>query len=356
MTRDTDAPVGRGRRRPTQADVANLAGVSPAIVSAVVNNRPAGSIRVSQATQQRVMQAVQQLGYLPNIAARNLARGRNHILGIFSYEPVFPVDGLNFYHEFLVGIEQEAEASGYNLLMFSAAKSAGGTRSIYAGGINALQLADGSVLVGTEARQDEVVRLTNEGYPFVIIGRRDFPGVEPSYVTADYAAGTQAAVRALVELRHRKIAMVCESSEHESYVDRRTGFTDARIELALDPTDTPIWTLAEADPAERLWAELVDAGVTAVIAESTPIAEALRRVARRVGVRIPEQMSILSLGGAPLPRTSARLATLVVPRREMGRKAVELLLRLLDDPSAAALQCKLTCDLRLAGTVGPRSS
>jgi len=66
---------------------------------------------------------VRELGYVPNIAARNLARGRNHILGIFSYESVFPLESMNFYHEFLVGIEEAAEQAGYNLLMFSAAKT-----------------------------------------------------------------------------------------------------------------------------------------------------------------------------------------------------------------------------------------
>lgn len=347
------ADTDDARRRPTQADVARLAGVSPAIVSAVVNDRPAGTIRVSEATRQRVSDAVRRLGYVPNVAARNLARGRNRILGIFSYEPVFPLESQSFYHEVLVGIEEEAEARGYNLLMFSAAKNHDGVRSIYADEINALQLADASILVGTHERRDEIVRLANERYPFVMIGRRDIPGIEPSYVSGDYAGATRDAVRALVDLGHRRIALVRGTGRHEAEIDRRAGFTQARTDLRLDPAHTPQRLLADARDAQHLCAELIGDGVTAIIAENAMIARTLQRAARRSGVPIPQQLSLISLGGPHTNSRPGRLATMLIPRRDMGRKAVEILLQLLDDPGAAPLQTQLPCELELTGTVGP---
>jgi DNA-binding LacI/PurR family transcriptional regulator len=327
--------------------VASLAGVSPAVVSAVVNSRPAGNIRVSDTTRERVMQAVRELGYVPNIAARNLARGRNHIIGIFSYESVFPMESMNFYHDFLIGIEEEAEAAGYNLLMFSAARDSDGGRAIYPAGINSLQLADGSVLMGTHERPDEIARLTNEQYPFVIIGRRAFPGA--SYVAADYASGTSDATRALARLGHRRIAYIQGPGEHESTVDRRAGFARARRRAAA--ADSPIRTLERDAEAGRIVAELVASGTTAMIAESTAIASTLRNAARRRSIRIPQQLSLLDLGGSPVG-DGPPLSTLDIPRREMGREAVRLLLRLLaEKPADGPLQVTLPCPVRLTNSV-----
>lgn len=334
------------QRRPTQADVASRAGVSAAIVSAVVNARPAGNIRVSDATRQRVLEVVRELGYVPNIAARNLARGRNHIIGLFSYESVFPMESMNFYHDFLIGIEEEAEAAGYNLLMFSAARDSDGGRAIYPAGINSLQLADGSVLMGTHERPDEIARLTNEQYPFVIIGRRSFPGA--SYVAADYASGTSEATRALAKLGHRKIAYVQGPGEHESTLDRRAGFARARRRAAA--ADSPITTLERDADAGRILIDLVGSGATAIIAESTAIANTLRAVARRRSIKIPHQLSLLDLGGSPID--AAPLSTLDIPRREMGREAVRVLLRLLsDEPTDGPVQVTLPCTVRLTNSV-----
>ncbi|HEX3814074.1 MAG TPA: LacI family DNA-binding transcriptional regulator [Mycobacteriales bacterium] len=341
------------QRKPTQADVANLARVSPAIVSAVVNERPAGNIRVSDATRQRVRAAVRQLGYVPNIAARNLAHGRNHILGVFSYEPVFPLESVNFYHEFLVGIEEEAESAGYNLLMFTAAKRNGGARSVYADGVNSLQLADGAVLVGSHERHDEIVQLAGEKYPFVIVGRRDFPGADVSFAAADYAGGARDAVHALFERGHRRIALARGMGDHESAIDRYTGFLRGRRECGLAADDTPIWRLQDDVPTAPLADQLAAAGVTAVVTESTSLARAVRMAARRAKLAIPRQLSLLDLGGAVSPLETPDISTLVLPRRDMGRQAVQLLLKLLDDPAAAPLQSTLSCRLELTRTVGP---
>jgi DNA-binding LacI/PurR family transcriptional regulator len=126
-------------------DVANAVGVSTAVVSHTLSDRTHGTIRVSEATRQRVLRAVRELGYVPNPIARRLARGRTGLIGVFTYEPVFPIDQTNFFHPFLVGIEAEAETQGQDLLLFTKGADKG-TRNIYVDGVNRLQLADGAVL------------------------------------------------------------------------------------------------------------------------------------------------------------------------------------------------------------------
>jgi DNA-binding LacI/PurR family transcriptional regulator len=89
--------------------VAKLANVSPAVVSMVVNQRKDSTIRTRPETVERVWAAVQELGYVTNPVARSLARGQNRILGVVTYEALFPLYQQSFYHPFLIGIEEEAE-------------------------------------------------------------------------------------------------------------------------------------------------------------------------------------------------------------------------------------------------------
>src|SRR6056297_2228719 len=95
------------KRRPTQVDVARQAGVSPAVVSTVLNGAGRGSVRVGPEAAARVRQAVRELGYVPNPVARNLAGGKNRILGMFTFESIFPIERPNCYSPFLIGFEAE---------------------------------------------------------------------------------------------------------------------------------------------------------------------------------------------------------------------------------------------------------
>src|SRR3954462_13786298 len=131
-------------KRPTQADIARLAGVSQATVSLVLNERDA-SIRISPATRERVLTVMREWGYVANASARSLAGGRNKIIGVYTFEPVFPTTSVDFYFPFLLGMEQAAAELGHDLLLFT---SAGGTRQIFRDGATRLTLADGALLIG----------------------------------------------------------------------------------------------------------------------------------------------------------------------------------------------------------------
>ncbi|RKN08395.1 LacI family DNA-binding transcriptional regulator [Streptomyces radicis] len=352
-----------GARRVTQADVAAHAGVSTGIVSSVINERDYGSIRVSQATRDRVWRSVKELGYVPNIAARNLARGSNRLIGVFTYQPLFPLESRDFYHEFLVGIEEEAERAGYHLLLFTGSQNAGRQRSIYAEGINSLQLADGSVLVGTDESSEEIARLAADSYPFVFVGQREIPGVELSYVAADYLGGTAAIVHELAARGHRRIAMVQSAHGHEGIPGRRAGFRRARAELGLSAADAPVLTLGEPPLGVDSDGTLADAtaaaawaagrGATALVVEDSTHAVHIRDAAERAGRSVPGDLALVGLSGAPERPGVADLAEISIPRREMGQEAVRALVGLLADPGAAPPRVTLDCSLREGPSLGP---
>lgn len=348
------------RRRVSQADVAKLAGVSPGIVSSVINGRDYGSIRVSETTRERVRAAVRELGYVPNIAARNLARGSNRLIGVFTYESLFPLESRNFYHEFLIGIEEAAELAEHNLLLVSGAKTADNRRSIYAGGVNQLQLADGALLLGTHEDDEEIIRLARESYPFVFIGHREFEGVELSYVAADYVQGTAAVVEEVVRLGHRRVALIFKAGREEPIPGRRAGFAEAVARLGLDPAEAALFTLGAEDglrsapDAPSMINTLIENGITAALVEASETAVEINMAAERLGLIVPDDLSIIGLGGSD---AAPDLTEMHIPRHEMGQEAVRLLLTLLADPETAPVRTTLPCSLRRRGTLSaPKSA
>lgn len=343
------------RRRPRIADVARLAGVSPAVVSMVVNRRTDSTIRISSATEERVWHAVRQTGYVANPIAQRLAHGRNRLLGVFTHEAIFPVDQRSFYHPFLVGIEREAEARGYDLLLFTSADGGDGVRSIFRDGSNRLLVASGAVLLGWTDDRDEIRRLAESGYPFSYVGRREIDGVDVPFVAADYAAATGEIVDHLVGLGHRRTLYLGSLPEREAMSDRRRGYLDAveRHGLVAEETRDMRLDASEIDgPLLRRW---VDEGWTALIVEDDILARPLFEVARAVGISIPADLSLALLGdplvhdGPPFDWT-----TFTIPRFDMGRRAASLLVDLIEDAgSVSARQTFLACEFSPGSTTGP---
>ncbi|NUO60342.1 MAG: LacI family DNA-binding transcriptional regulator [Hamadaea sp.] len=352
-----------GRRRVTQQDVARAANVSTAIVSTVVNNK-ADTLRVSEQTRARVWQAIQDLRYVPNAAAQSLAGGRNRLIGAFTYQRLFPWESRDFYYEFLLGIEEEAEQTGHNLLLFTGARNDAGERSIFNHNTNLLELADGAILVGGRIDGDEIRRLAEESYPFVMIGRRDAAGPKVSWIAADYTAAAQMVVDRLHALGHRTMLLVAGSRTHETVVERRVGFQAARRRHRLgDRAQTVVFgepnpdlpdAVCLADEAEVLRFAR-EAGATAVIAESSYVIHRIYQVALAEGLRIPEDLSLVGLGDhgdrqnvlSPDPA----LTLVHTPSRLIGATAVRTLLRRLDAPGSKPDQIRIQCELSEGTTV-----
>lgn len=354
-----------GRRRVTQQDVARAANVSTAIVSTVVNNK-ADTLRVSEQTRARVWQAVHDLHYVPNAAAQSLAGGRNRLIGAFTYQRLFPWESGDFYYEFLLGIEEEAEQTGHNLVLFTGARNEAGERSIFNRSTNQLELADGAILVGGgQIDGDEIRRLVEDGYPFVMIGRRDAAGPGASWVAADYVAATQMVIDRLHVLGHRNILMVAGSRTHETLVERRSGFAAARRRYRLGEKARTV-TFCEPNPdlpdAPCLADEMAvlgyarETGATAIIAESSYVIHRIYQTATHEGLRIPEDLSLVGLGDhgdrqnvlSPDPA----LTLVRTPSRVIGMEAVRTLLRRLDTGHGAKPdQIKIPCELSEGTTV-----
>lgn len=346
------APSPR-RRRATQVDIAKHAGVSQATVSLVLSGG-AASDQIADATRQAVLAAAAELGYSVNVAARSLKGGRNHLLGLYTFEPVFPTDQRDFYFPFLLGVEGETARQGYDLLLFSSVTA--GDRAIYSGGVNRLKLADGCVLLGRNVRREELAELVREDFPFVFIGRRELEGAELSYVGADYVTATSDLVAELVRLRHQRILYLRAVEDTEPTRDREAGYRQGLAAAGL-PVDEDLIRVLE-DPAD-LTPEFVahwvtTAGVTAILVEPSEDNRLTTALDAIDATTFPTDCSIALLGDPPSWTPDLRNWTrFSLPRAEMGATAVRLLVDLLADPTGAPRQVTVPCAYVAGDSIGP---
>jgi LacI family transcriptional regulator len=328
------------KNRPRLADVAHLASVSTATVSAVINNTTGRNIRVSEETRQRVWDAVANLRYVANPAARILAGGENRVLGIFTYEPIFPFQHHDFFHPFLLGIEEEAEAQGYQLLLFTHVTNVNGLRSIYHDDTNLLYMANGSILLGLNENKNELRSLQEAGYPFVYVGRREVPGAAVSYVAGDYTSATTQLTRRLIELGHRRLLYVALPQRIESSQDREVGFVSACQQAGLAPQETRIEHIATADITVGTVRAWLAAGFTGALVEFDDQCQAILQALHALGLEVPQDFSMVMLGNPHYAWDHSLDWTMfTVPRREMGIQAVRMLVQRLSHPEDILPQC-----------------
>ena len=340
-------------RRPTQADVARLAGVSRGTVSVVLNDRRDGPIQVSEETRQRILAAAQNLGYAPNPAAQMLAQGSNRLLAIFCYGGAFPVERDSPLYSHMMGVERQAIAQDYNLLLVTRGQN-NHAQSIYATGTNMLRLADGAILMGSSPDPSELCRLSEEGYPFVCIGRKEPPGCQVRWIGSDYVAAGFKTTRHLLEFGHRRLGLVCVGPYREEIQDRVQGCREA-LSGTLDACLT-IVPSGGLESAESLSAILRDGGITALMCggmaslrQTTPLLQALE-------IRIPDDLSVSALAfdeGRLWPFQSLRPTYVRHQDDKAGEGAVRMLADVLADPSLPIEQIRLPVDLVIGNTTAP---
>ena len=336
-------------KRLTQKDIAQMAGVSQATVSLVLNGAPAAQGRIPDETRERVLKAIRDTGYVADPVARRMAKGLNRILGVFTYEPAFPSAQADFFTPFLLGIEEAAQELGYDLLLLTGAAK-GSQRKIF-GNNTRLRLADGCVVLGREFDPEELKQLVAGDYPFVAVGRRDDAGGPVPYVGGDYAAATAALVDQVRAQGHQRIAYVGPSQGAESTIDRWTGFSGAIAGLDL------VLHIPEVgrDGHTNLDA-LLASGATAVF--FTELADAIQvdHAASERGIAVPATLSIVVLGNhIRAEQTGRRFTSFSIPREAMARAATEMLVRRVENDEPIQ-QIMLPCEPVEGETLGPAPS
>lgn len=334
------------RRNIRQSDIARAAGVSQATVSLVLQ----GNARISAGTRSRVMRVLREMGYSANVPARLLRRGRSNFIGVYTYAPVFPVSAEDYFHDFLLGVERAAVRRGNDLVLFTSTEGEDGRRRIYARGENRLMLADGAVILGVEYDAEELIRLAGDGYPFVFIGRREIPGLDAPYVTADYRSAAARVADLVHRHGHRRVAYLAGAVRRGPLDERRTGFEGRARELGIE-IDGP-HALSAGELTGALIDRVVGAGATCLLVETAVLAERLADLVAERGMRVPDDVSVVFLDTGPRA-WGDRASVLGVPREEMGRVAVDLLLARVDASAVRVESVVLECTAPSTATLTP---
>jgi LacI family transcriptional regulator len=333
--------------RPTAARVAQVAGVSVASVSRVLNG-----LSASEEMLTRVNEAVAQLGYRPNAMARSLKVRRTQQLA-FSVADV----GNPVYVEMMRAIEVETKARGYRLLVSSTGGHLGDTQGLIDG--LAHGYADGLVLSPVRVDDELVAALRRLDLPVVVIGTVP-KDVAVDNVRANSAGGVRMALEHLYAGGRRRIAFVNGPVDTVPGSARQRAFerTARTLGLPVGPGLRLVaddFTLAAGRrAATRLLDAAGDTGLPdAVLGGNDLLAIALMQVLAERGLRVPEDVAVVGMDDTELAAvTTPSLTSVDLGSRERGRLAARLLLERLDDPSREPRRVTVQPRLRIRRSSG----
>jgi DNA-binding LacI/PurR family transcriptional regulator len=328
MNRSIPVSEGGSRRRPTIADVARKAGVSPALVSFAVNDRPG----VAEQTRARILDAAKELGWRPSASARALTEARARAIGLVLARKADQLEVDSFFVRFLSGVEQMLAPADYALLLqLVPAPDAPGALSAYER-LAAAGRVDGFLLTDPELGDPRFPLLEAAGLPVVIAGQpagdAPFPWLETKH-----ELGVAAAVEHLAELGHRRIAFLGGTKAYE-HVQRR--FVRWREAMAAGGGDPGPVTFADDDIAAGV-AAVLDGQATAVVCTSDTLAMAVVAGARARGRSVPGDISVTGFDDSLLAALSSPALTSVrVDYAEFGAAATAALLAILSGAEVPA--------------------
>jgi DNA-binding LacI/PurR family transcriptional regulator len=313
----------------TIKDVARAAGVAASTVSRYLN----GQLRVSPATEARVLEAVSELGYVPNAAARNLARRRSGVIGF-----VVPEISNPYFGAIADYVVEAVERHG-RLVLLCSHRSQSVKQSSYID-LLASGAIDGMLYLGSFRSNERLAVAIADGLPVVVLDE-PIAGLPPVHtvVMDDYAGGYQA-TSYLVALGHRRIAFVSGPAELGSVQERYRGYCDAlrkggieteeQVNLAGQFTEQFGMSalphlLSPAQPP------------TAAFVASDYIALGLMSAAEAHGIRVPDDLSVVGFDDIRFSQyVQPRLSTIRSPLERLAHVGVELLFERLADPDAPA--------------------
>jgi LacI family transcriptional regulator len=334
------------RTRSTIREVASAAGVSIATVSRVLNGRP----DVAPATREAVLRAVRDQRFTTNRNARALSGGRTGLVGV-----TLPIVEAAYFAHILAGAAEALYEQDMRVVLSP-------TLHLHDRAVTLLDrlmhgTTDGAVLMLPEETNEELKALQRFGYPFVVVDPRVPLDEGVAAVSAANASGARAAVQHLLSLGHRRIAALTGISEWLASIERLNGYHSAHAAAGVlaDPA-----LVVEADytieGGEVAAAKLLDLPEppTAIFAFNDNMAVAVLRETRKRGLRVPEDVSVVGFDDSePAKIVSPALTTVRQPLAEMGRMAVSLLLRLLENQRVEGLNIELQTRLVVRDSTAP---
>lgn len=304
--------------------VAKLAGVSPAAVSKALN----GYTDIGEETRKRIVDICFQVGYTRNQAARNLVTKESSMLGLLIPDISTPI-----YPEIFKGLDAEAKRRGFNLFLCDTNRNMEFEKDYIR--ILLENRACGIIVAPVGNEVGHILDLIRGTVPTIFIGGKVNDGMD-NYVATDNRHGSILAVDHLAGLGHRDIVMICDNYGTKTKQDRIGGYNCAMLERGLVPR---LIAAGNGHPEGLEYGYVSTIALSgsgrlpsAIYTSSDMVALGVMKAALELGIRIPEELSLVGYDDimfASLP--TIMLTTVAQPRYEIGVQAVELLCRAMKD-------------------------
>ena len=336
------------RSRVTIRDIADLAGVSIATVSRVVNGRG----DVAPETREHVTRVIRERGYTTNRGARGLSAGRTGLVGVL-VPLVFPA----YFSAILSGAAEALAEHDLEIVL----SPTGGEHDREVSVLDRLHgVTDGALIILPEESSSELVRVLDSGYRFVVLDPLMPLDERIPSVSAAHASGADQAMRHLLDLGHRRIAQITGPRGWVATEDRRRGYHAALAAAGILPDPAlEVEAIPEIEPGRKATEVLLDLPEppTAIFAFNDNIAIGALQAARARGLAVPEDLSVVGFDDVEHATiVTPTLTTVRQPLAEMGRMAVSILIRLLERQRFETLRVELATRLVVRDSTAPTVS
>lgn len=335
----------------TIKDVARRAGVSPSTVSYALNGRRP----ISEATRQRIRDAIQELNYHTNLLARGLVNKRTRIVALLY--PALSLSSLDEVAlEFIPSITQVTHQHDYGLLLSTHQKGEQDIQQFINQG-----LVDGIILMEVLRHDPRTELMKRSGYPFSLIGHSECnDGI--SFVDMDFYRAYCLAVEHLFDLNHREIAFLPQIVDvdhpQQNYLyESIRGFRETVAKLGIQGTIHG--TEAKFQGGYAALKEVLEKQprVSAAITGNEVIYNGASQALREKGLNVPEDFSLIGVtSNQSAEKYTPKITTISLPASEMGRLGTEFLINQLEDPNFQTQQVILPPQFIVRQSTGPRKN
>ena len=334
----------------TLEKIGELAGVSRATVSRVINNHP----NIRKEVRERVLDVIATTGYQPNQAARSLASDRTGLLGLVIPRVMQTLFTDLYYPRLIQGVSQACNESGNTLTLFISHTEE--EEQQLASQVMRQGFLDGVIIAGLHL-DDSLNYILHSGRPVLVIGEPlDYP--QASFVDADNRLGAYTAVSHLISVGHSRIATITGQLDMAAGQQRRRGYLDALQDHNIPVDETLIVPGDfEQEKAYQATLDLLPQNPDAIFVASDSMALSVLSALADAELRVPNDVAVvgfddLTLVDTAVPFILPPLTTVRQPIRRMGVLAVETLLDIIKQPEAPPRRVILPTELIIRQSCG----
>jgi LacI family transcriptional regulator len=331
--------VSKQAKKLTLDDIGELAGVSRATVSRVINNYP----HIKPEVRERVQRVITETGYKPNRIAQSLASNRSGIIGLVIPNTARGIMSDPYFLHLISGITQKTNRHALTLSLFLFHSMDDEVQTAHLLFNN--NLVDGLIITADRKENPFAQQVIHHDIPFVVIGRSELR-TQIACVNVANELGAYLATEHLVNLNRRRLAVIkCEHNTAGD--DRYTGYRKALDDYAIefDPQRVACGDFSQ-ESGYTAMQQLLPTRPDAVFVSSDMMAIGAQQAIQQAGLRIPDDIAIVGFDNLPQAALAdPPLTTVQQPIEELGIVAVELLHELLNDPTKSPRQIILPVEL-----------